>query len=62
VTPSKQPVVENAQQLPHCPWSLTPVTAPFDLQSTSLTSPAGMNYVLAGYYYFNPKNIYLNSS
>ncbi len=28
------PVVENAQQDPHCPWSFTGVTAPCVLQST----------------------------
>ena len=34
--PSMAPVVENVQQLPHCPWSLTRVTAPLNRQSNSL--------------------------
>ena len=34
-SPSNAPVVENAQQDPHWPWSLTSVTAPWALQSTS---------------------------
>ena len=32
--PSTEPVVEKAQHDPHCPWFLTPVTAPYYLQST----------------------------
>jgi len=32
--PSMAPVVEKAQQLPHWPWFLTSVTAPFVRQST----------------------------
>ena len=31
--PSTAPVVEKAQHDPHCPWSLTGVTAPLVLQS-----------------------------
>jgi len=33
-------VVENAQQEPHCPWSLTSVTAPLSLQSRSVAVAA----------------------
>merc|ERR1719309_702197 len=32
--PSVEPVVENAQHDPHCPWFFTGVTAFWDLQST----------------------------
>jgi len=32
--PSVEPVVENAQQLPHLSWFLMEVTAPFATQST----------------------------
>jgi len=32
--PSSDPVVENAQHEPHCPWFLTGVTAPAVTQST----------------------------
>jgi hypothetical protein len=38
--PSRAPVEEKAQQEPHEPWFLTPVTAPRDLQSTE----AGESY------------------
>jgi hypothetical protein len=31
-----QPTAENAQQLPHCPWSLTGVTYPLVRQSTAV--------------------------
>merc|ERR1711908_128663 len=34
LAPSMAPVVEKAQHDPHCPWFLTGVTAPLDLQST----------------------------
>uniref|UniRef100_A0ACD5WN40 Uncharacterized protein n=1 Tax=Avena sativa TaxID=4498 RepID=A0ACD5WN40_AVESA len=51
--PSTDTTVEKAQQLPHLPWSLTPVTAPFCRQSTdcgrssALTLPY-MNPGMAG--------------
>jgi len=32
--PSSDPVVEKAQHEPHCPWFLTPVTAPAVTQLT----------------------------
>merc|ERR1719463_148911 len=32
--PSSEPVVENAQHEPHCPWFFTGVTAPLVVQST----------------------------
>jgi len=32
--PSNEPVVENAQHEPHCPWFLIPVTAPAVTQLT----------------------------
>merc|ERR1712055_38061 len=35
VAPSRLPVAEKAQQLPHMAWFFTPVTNPFVLQSTS---------------------------
>ncbi|BBN01086.1 hypothetical protein MPTK1_2g04480 [Marchantia polymorpha subsp. ruderalis] len=38
--PSTAPVAENAQPLPHRPWSFTPVTAPCCRQSTSSGSLA----------------------
>ena len=37
LNPSKAPVVEKAQHDPHSPWSLTSVTAPNTVQSTSPT-------------------------
>uniref|UniRef100_J3M393 Uncharacterized protein n=1 Tax=Oryza brachyantha TaxID=4533 RepID=J3M393_ORYBR len=44
--PSTAATVENAQQLPHCPWFFTSVTAPFFLQSISLgTSPSASLYL-----------------
>lgn len=33
LTLSTAPTAEKAQQLPHCPWSFTAVTAPWSLQS-----------------------------
>merc|ERR1712190_146481 len=33
--PSEEPVVENDQHEPHCPWFLTGVTAPLVVQSTA---------------------------
>merc|ERR1719158_999805 len=39
--PSIAPVVEKDQQLPHCPWFLTGVTAPFATQSTESQVAAG---------------------
>lgn len=34
LAPSMEPVDENAQHDPHCPWSFTLVTAPWSIQLT----------------------------
>jgi hypothetical protein len=42
--PSNEPVVENDQHDPHCPWFLIGVTAPLALQSTEAgNSPSFSN-------------------